>query len=516
MSRTTNFVSNAGRKTISQIVVFILNMLNRYGFMHLMGAEYLGIISLFNSVFGILSFADLGLSSAFAACFYRAIANEDKERCIRLLNILERMIRKCVLVMFSVGMLLLPLLPSLITQTEAIGNQQMCIYYVLFLIDVLNGYLYMAKVCYVSAHQKEYIITPIITVFSAAKIIIGLLVIYTLHSYAAYLLSGIAVTTFQREYLNKYIGKEYPETKIKRQESNLDSDDKNIVIQNIKAVLNYKIADVCVAQTDSILLSAKTGIMMTGIVSNYVAIKVNVSNLINLISNSLMPSLGNALMTESSERQREIFYTFLSMNVFFSCGAITGLSLLSTPFIALFYGKEACIAQEIVLVMNVSTLLMIVNNALNILTISAGKYYIGIWIIWLAAILNLAVSWIGVNTLGVLGVYIGTLVSELFVYLIKPFVVMKKMYGVFPWDFFRITVHGMAASFLVYWLLRTVQKMYFVNILKWTDFIIWALVCGVTFIGGYSTLLLGNHFYKEGLCILRDLCKRILHKYCKN
>lgn len=513
MTRTDNFILNTKWKTISQILIGALNMLNRYVFMHWMGAEYLGAVSLFNSILGILSFADLGLSSAFAACFYRAIAKKEREHCISLLNVLALTIKKCVLIMLALGLLLLPFIPRLAVETGEITDIQLCIYYVLFLLDVVLGYLYTSKVCYVSACQQEYVITPLITLFSFLKILVGVLAILLSHSYGVYLVLSIFFTLSQRITLSIYIGKKYPETRIQKKNEKINTQDKATVFQNVKATLSHKFAGICVAQTDSILLSIKTGIIITGVVSNYVAIKTIISNLLNLVSESFMPSLGNVIATEEPQKQLEVYYTYLSLNMFLTCGGFIGLSILSSPFIELLFGKETCISQNVVLIMNASAALMVINSTLNFFIISAGKYYIGMWVVWIGAFINLVVSCIAVNKMGIIGVYLGTLVSEVFVYILKPIVVMKKIYKVFPWMFYRITTHGIFATFILYIVLRSMQKKPLGVSITWVRFGVWVVICGAVFMIGYSLLLCRDHYFQKVVGHIQDYCRKISKKF---
>lgn len=510
MTRIDNFISNAKWKTGIQILTSVFNLLNRYFFMRWMGAEYLGATSLFNSILGVLSFTDLGLTGAFSVCFYKAIAEKDRDHCISLLNALRRIMQRCVLGMMGIGLLLVPLIPTLATQTQQIASQRLCVCYVLFLLEITLGYLYTSKECYVVACQQEYVIMPITTAGSVLKIAIGLLIVFAFHSFEGYLVSGIAITMLQRIWLNLYIEKKYPETRVSRAREKLDGQDKAIVLRNVKASLNYKIAGVCVSQTDSIFLSLKTGIVMTGVVSNYVALKVNVSNLINLISSSFMPSLGNALAVETPSRQIEIYHTFLSFNVFLTGGGFAALSLLSTPTILLLFGEDACVAQNVVLVLNAATAFMIFNNSMSILTMSAGKYHIGLQVVWIGAFLNLFVTWVAVNYWGVLGVYIGTLVSELFTYLVKPFVIMKKMYGILPLDYFKITLHGIAVTTILYTLLWRMQQAFFQNSITWTRLGSWAVFCGIFFVAGYNLLMWKDRFYREVLRMIQKTCKKMI------
>lgn len=514
MSRTANFIANTKWKVIAQALTAAMNMVNRYCFIVWMGAEFLGVIGLFNSILGVLAFADLGLSSAFSACFYRSIANNDVEHSVRLINVLEKSIRKIMLVMFVAGVAVIPFVQYLISGAEQIDLFHLRLYYFLFLVDMVNSYLYMSKVCYVTALQHEFVLAPITTLFSAAKILVGLVLLYFTHSYAAYLIAGIVVVTVQRFVLNDYIGRKYPETKVVQKDGKLDAEDRDVVYRNVKATLSYKLSSTSVLQLGNILISMKVSIIATGLVSNYVALKTIVFNLLYNISASLLPGLGNVLASESRERQLETFDRYLVMHSFLCGGSFIGLTLLSTPFIMLYFGESATLAMNIVFTLNFSAYIMNLNSTLSNLTISAGRYNIGMSFFWIEAIVNLVISVFAVEWMGILGVYVALTVAELVVYIAKPFVVMYGLYQIPPKSFFCITGKGIVTTLLLYIPLRGIYQLMLDHGVTWPSFIVLSALCAVVFVGGYSLLWCRDRQYKKLMVMGFGLTKQTLQGLC--
>lgn len=487
MSRTKYFAQNVKWKFIFVVASAMMNMLNRYIFMHWMGAEYLGISSLFSSVLGVLSFADLGLAGAFSFCFYRAIAHQDKEHCSVLITSLERLLNSIAVGIFAVGLALVPILPLIITGNDAVDSFHLRLYYVLFLLDMVNGYLFMARTCYVTAHQNEYLTMPITTGFSMGKVLAGIVCIILTRNYTLYLCMSILIGFVQRIVLNHFICRHFPEAK-RRVKGKLTAGELSSIRRNVKAAVVNKIAGISVLQTDNILMSIGVGIVTTGFVSNYVSIKTLVMSVISNIENSLMPSMGNVIATESKERQLEIFHQYISLNTFLISESFILLTVLSTPFIQLLFGEQAVVSFDVVAMMNLSILFMYSTYALNILPSATGRYDVGLSMVWVEGISNLIFSIIAMRWLGLLGVYVGTVLGELIVYIWKPFIVMNKLYGKRPTTYFKITTKGIASALIIGFILTATEKRFWPSDYTWISFLLLACYSAVVGVSLYGAL----------------------------
>lgn len=507
MSRTKYFAQNVKWKFIFVVASAMMNMLNRYIFMHWMGAEYLGISSLFSSVLGVLSFADLGLAGAFSFCFYQAIAHQDKEHCSVLITSLERLLNSIAVGIFAVGLALVPILPLIITGNDAVDSFHLRLYYVLFLLDMVNGYLFMARTCYVTAHQNEYLTMPITTGFSMGKVLAGIVCIILTRNYTLYLCMSILIGFVQRIALNHFICRHFPEAK-RRVKGKLTAGELSSIRRNVKAAVVNKIAGISVLQTDNILMSIGVGIVTTGFVSNYVSIKTLVMSVISNIENSLMPSMGNVIATESKERQLEIFHQYISLNTFLISESFILLTVLSTPFIQLLFGEQAVVSFDVVAMMNLSILFMYSTYALNILPSAAGRYDVGLSMVWVEGISNLIFSIIAMRWLGLLGVYVGTVLGELIVYIGKPFIVMKKLYGMGPKQYFLITSKGMGCAVFLMGIIQLCQFLFFPDTMGWGHFL--GLCCFATMLSlvGYSLFHFNDPYFRETIYTVLQIARK--------
>ena len=93
LERSQNAVRNIKVGMISNAVNLLLPFLSRAVFIRTLGAEYLGVNSLFTSVLSVLSLTELGFSSAVVFSMYKAIAEDDTQSINALLYFYRKVYR---------------------------------------------------------------------------------------------------------------------------------------------------------------------------------------------------------------------------------------------------------------------------------------------------------------------------------------------------------------------------------------------------------------------------------------
>ena len=73
-SRSEYVAKNVSITLAMQIVKNLLGFVNRTVFVYILGAEYLGVNSLFTDILTVLSFAELGIGNAMVFSLYKPIA----------------------------------------------------------------------------------------------------------------------------------------------------------------------------------------------------------------------------------------------------------------------------------------------------------------------------------------------------------------------------------------------------------------------------------------------------------
>lgn len=87
INKTKNAVRNVTYGIIQKIVNIALPFVTRTVMIYVLGANYLGLNSLFTSVLQVLNLAELGVGSAMTFSMYKPIAEDDKETICALMRL---------------------------------------------------------------------------------------------------------------------------------------------------------------------------------------------------------------------------------------------------------------------------------------------------------------------------------------------------------------------------------------------------------------------------------------------
>ena len=172
--RTLNSLKNIIGNFANNIVLNLLKFVSRIIFVKVLDEVYLGVNGLLSNVLGILALAELGIGTAINYSLYKPLADNDTDKCKKLMKFYRFAYRIIALVVLVLGLVLLPFLPWFIKDTSGIENLN--IIYLIFLANMVIGYLFSYKRTLITADQKNYKITPLLIwsnlIMTAGQIII--------------------------------------------------------------------------------------------------------------------------------------------------------------------------------------------------------------------------------------------------------------------------------------------------------------------------------------------------------
>lgn len=93
MRRTKNAMRNIIFGFINRLVLILGPFVIRTILIKKLGAEYLGLSSLFTSILQVLNLTELGFSSAVVYSMYKPIVEKDVEKICALLNFYKKVYR---------------------------------------------------------------------------------------------------------------------------------------------------------------------------------------------------------------------------------------------------------------------------------------------------------------------------------------------------------------------------------------------------------------------------------------
>ena len=160
-SRTNKSIKNSIYALSCQIITIVLNFISRTVFIHTLGAVYLGLNGLFTNLLSVLSFAELGFSTAIIYEMYSPIATNDQHKIAGLMNLYAKIYRYIGSSIFIIGLFFIPFLNNFIKDSSIlpIDSPPLWVIYLLFLCNSSSSYFFNYKRSIIVASQNGYIDT---------------------------------------------------------------------------------------------------------------------------------------------------------------------------------------------------------------------------------------------------------------------------------------------------------------------------------------------------------------------
>lgn len=409
----------------NQLIITALSFFSRTVFINTLGVEYLGVNGLLTSILAILSLAEAGIGSSIIYNLYKPVAENDMEKTKVLMRVYRNAYLVIALVVFGLGLSLLPFLEIFIKDTSV---KNVHLIYLIFLLNSVLPYLFLHKNSFLNVAQKGYIVTGLYTVSSIIST--GLKVFILLHTqnYILYLVIESAVTITTTITLAIIVDKMYPYLK-EKVTGRLDLETKNRIVKNVKAIVIQNIGSYLVLGTDNLIISSFVSVAAVGLYSNYCMLIDICRNFAYQISNNIYHSVGNLVAKESTEKIYSIYKVSMLVNFWLYSSFIICLFLLIEPFITLWIGKEYLMSNGILIILLLLFFERGMRNSISMVKTTSGIFHEDRYSTLIQAGINLVVSILLVKTMGIIGVFIGTLVSVLAVpFWLTPKLVYKMVF----------------------------------------------------------------------------------------
>lgn len=409
---------------IGNLTTQLLGFVLRTVFIAHLGQTLNGINALYTGILSVLSMAELGVGTALNFSLYKPVAEENIEKVKSYMLLYKKAYRVIGIVIAVIGLAISPFLPYLVKQPEGVGVRDLTLYYFIFLFNTVSSYFVAYKYSLVNAEQKNYIQTNIITITKMITVSLQIVVILTTGSFYIYLLTAAAVELLQKVFVSEYLNRRYPYLREKNIVP-LTKEETGEVVTKTKALVLHKVGDVARLQTDAMIISAFINVTLSGIVDNYNMVISSVSNFVNIIFNSVLSSFGNLIATENKQKQYEIFKVYR----FFACWiygfSATGFLLLLSPLISLWLGVENVLPAAAVMCILVDYYFKGERIVLSNFKTAAGVFEQDKYLALLQGVVNLVISIVLVQKIGLTGVYIGTIISGLIANVTKPIIIYR-------------------------------------------------------------------------------------------
>ena len=413
---------------LSNAVTGVLGIALQKIFIIKLGETLLGVNSTYSSILSVLSLAELGLGTAVNFSLYGPVARGDKETVKAYMQFYKKAYRVIALVVACAGLLLVPFLRFIIKDPVGIdSNADLIGYYLIFLFNTVSSYFVAYKYSLPNAEQKNYIQSNVLTITKIATVLTQILILLLVPDFYLYLLAAAAIELIQKIFANAYLNRKYPLLKEKNVRK-LTGEELSDIKKKTGALVCHKVGDAARLQTDSIIITSFINVTMSGYVDNYNKVINLIANFVNVIFNSVISSFGNLIATESDEKQYEMFRVYRFFASWIYGYSSVGFFLLLTPFISWYYGDRFALPAAVVGAILIDFYFKGERVVLSNYKTAAGVFEQDKFLPLIQGAMNLVLSIVLVQRIGLLGVYIGTIVSGLIANVVRPVIIYRTCF----------------------------------------------------------------------------------------
>lgn len=424
--RTKYSFRNSVTSFISNIVLLIVTLISQRVFINILGIEYLGLNGLFSNVLTMLSLFELGIGSAIIYHLYRPIAKNDIKSIKALVMYYRKTYNIVILVMFLVGLLILPIVPF-IAKTNVDVN--IYLVYLLYLIHTLMSYFIAYKRSLIIADQKNYVNNIIHMIYLVILNLSQLIILFITKNYYLYICVKIICVFLENVITSIVASKMYPYLRIK-EKVELSKTIKNDITVKVKALFIHKLSSVIKYGTDSIMISIFFGLKLVGIYTNYYYIMYTVNTIFSGIVSNASASVGNLLVENDLNNRYLIFKKINFLNFFISVFTSCCILILSQDFIKIWVGDKYLLSFFTLVILVINFYQVMMRNTYLTFKDAAGIWVEDRIVPVLEIILNISFSLILLKLYGIVGVFLGTLISSIPVWFYSyPKFVYKKIFN---------------------------------------------------------------------------------------
>ena len=487
MSRIKYATKNIAFGYLGNLIIGLLNFVLRRVFISYLGNELNGINVLYTGILTALSMAELGIGTAMNYSLYAPVAHKDIEKIKSYMQLYKKAYLTIGFAIAILGIAISPFLPYLIEGADQLSTSDLTFYYFIFLFNTVSTYFVAYKFSLVNAEQKNYIHTNTITITRIVTIVVQLVVLVMTQSYYWFLLSMAVIELMQKIFASIYLNHLYPYLRGLRLFGSspgvtpLTKEEKGTVITKTKALMLHRIGDMARLESDKIIIAKFINVTMTGFVGNYNLVINFVSNFVNVIFNSVISSFGNLIATESKEKQYLLFRVYR----FFACWiygftAVVFFVLLS-PFVSLWLGQEKLLGAAVVHMMLLEYYFKGDRLVLSNFKTAAGVFEQDKYLPLIQGATGLIISISLVLRIGLIGVFIGMVVSGLLANFIRPLIIYRVCFNMKATGYFIDWLKYISVTIIALLLCNMVGQIIVKGNLSILTFIVMAFIITVIF-----------------------------------
>ena len=501
--RTKKAMKNMVAAMIYQVVAIICGLITPRLILANFGSTYNGVVNSATQFLSMISILTLGITGATRVALYKTLANDDAYGTSRIMKATKLYMRKVGLCVIGYAAILCIVYPYI--SHNDLSKTQNAVIIAIVSIGVFAQYFFgISNQTLLQADQASYVTygldifkTVVNTILVAVLIKLGgNIYIVKLGSSIVFLITPVIMAF--------YVQKKYSLT------NKCEPD--NTGIEQRGAVAFLSIANLIHQNVDLVLLTLFTDAKIISVYTVYYLVVGKIKQLMQIVTTGMEAAFGNMWAKKEYEVLNQNFKGFEFVMFTFTTVIFSCVGVLIIPFIRRYTigitDVEYCRIDLAVLI-TVAEAFYCIRQPYMTLVQATGHYKETKNGSAVEAILNLAISLLLINYIGITGVIIGTLVANLFRTIQYSYFISKKVLNRSIIEVLKRIIWTVGTSFMIVLISLMVTRT-IVFSKGWLGWIFEAVIVFV--ISCIVSLIASVLFYKNDLKFILSVGKRMIKR----
>ena len=489
MSRVALTIKNAWIALVFQLIYVIIQFFSRDIFLNILGDSFIGTVETLKSILQFLNLSELGIGTAVGFSLYKPIYDKNKDKINEIIGYLGFLYKRIGIFVLIAALILMLFFPILF-ENSTLNLPIILFLFVALLISNLLSYFFAYYMFLLEADQKSYINITINQSVFILRLFLQCIVLIYFESITLWIVLELITPFLYVFLLRKKIRQTYPWLIFNLKITKNIRDNNKGLLKKIKQLSFHKLGTFVSNSTDNIIIFYFINPATVAFVGNYQMVMNNINLLVGKLFEGTNASVGSLVAENDIKNMLKVFWEFMALRFFISgCSSIL-LFVGFDSLISLWLGDRYLLSQTILSTLIFIFFILQVRQPIDSFKQAYGLYD-DIWSPVIQSVINLIFSILFVIKYGVLGVFLGTLISQFIIVMLwRPYYVFKYGFKISHWIYwkgFGAHLAYLAATCLIFYFIIGPFKVYLIS--TFIMLIVNLLKFGVLFIIIYFTIL---------------------------
>ena len=206
-------------------------------------------------------------------------------------------------------------------------------------------------------------------------------------------------------------------------------DEKNMLKADLKNVVPMKLSNYVYNSTDNLIISKVLGLVTVARYSNYMTIINGIMGMEYILGNVVTSTIGKIIKEKDDPQEVYQYYLMYQYGQFlFTNFCTAALSIVMIPFIKIWLGDSFVLELSIMILLIGDFYIHSMYQPAYVMFGAAGKFKDDKFITIISAVMNLGISLIAVCFIGLAGVIIGTIATDIYIWCVRTYQVVSKYF----------------------------------------------------------------------------------------